>query len=113
MTDLVAMLKDGDGSEEQAVWGWQSVCRIADISYRQLDYWTTLGYLKPFTDANPGSGNERYYNKTELEIAKEGSRLIRAGFKTKEALEVARLLVVLDQPVSTHDGLITVSRDRL
>lgn len=39
------------------------------ISYRQLDHWTTRGYLKP-RDAHPGAGAMREWPTGEVAVAK-------------------------------------------
>ena len=59
------------------------------ISYRQLDYWTRLGHLRPDA-ARPGSGNARYWPETEIEIARRMGRLAAAGLPLGFAAQMAR-----------------------
>ncbi len=36
-----------------------TVCRITDVTYRQLDYWTRTGLITPSVQAATGSGTQR------------------------------------------------------
>lgn len=38
-----------------------AVCKIVGISYRQLDYWTTTGLVRPSVRDADGSGSQRLY----------------------------------------------------
>jgi DNA-binding transcriptional MerR regulator len=42
------------------------VCRIADISYRQLDDWCRTG-LVPLADPMPGYGRRRLFDQSAVE----------------------------------------------
>lgn len=68
------------------------LCAAADISYRQLDHWTRLGYLHPI-EATPGSGYVRAYPSSELATAQLVRRLLDAGMKPREAFTLARDLL--------------------
>lgn len=63
----------------------------ARVTYRQLDYWTTKGYLLT-TDgaASPGIGQPRVWPVTEIEVAARMIRLIAAGLVPRAAALVAR-----------------------
>lgn len=53
-----------------------SVCRVAQVSYRQLDYWCRIGLVTPTKHAD-GSGSRRGYSGDEVvELAVVG-RLCR------------------------------------
>jgi hypothetical protein len=65
------------------------------ITFRQLDYWTTHGYLEA-EEPNPGSGHRRTWSGTELRIAAEIVRLTSAGLTTASAARVARETVSHD-----------------
>lgn len=65
----------------------------AGITYRQLDYWTTRGYLKArHGAANPGSGVPREYTPREALVAEHMARLVRDGVTPDRAAKVARQL---------------------
>lgn len=69
---------------------------LTGITYRQLDYWTTQGYLH--ADANnPGSGNCRNYDGDEVAIAWLMAELVRAGMRPAPAADLAR--EELDAPI--------------
>lgn len=50
----------------------------AGLTYRELDYWTTQGYLHA-AEPNPGSGARREWAPIELDIARTITRLRSAG----------------------------------
>lgn len=58
-------------------------------TYRQLDYWTSQGYLRPDV-ASPGSGYVRQWPAAERRIAATMARLTAAGIPPKVAHDVAR-----------------------
>lgn len=59
------------------------------ITYRQLDYWTRRGYLKP-GNAGAGSGHWRRWSAEERAVAAMMARLIAAGLTVEAAHKVAR-----------------------
>lgn len=65
------------------------------ITYRQLDYWTRRGYLRPERRANsrghgPASGVNRVWPADEVEIVRRMERLTRAGVVPAVAAVYAR-----------------------
>jgi DNA-binding transcriptional MerR regulator len=82
------------------------MCRLAGITYRQLDLWTTAGRLRP-VDANPGIGYQRRYPASELEVATWVARFIAVGFTTAAAHDHARNVV--DGRVELGDGLVLLA----
>jgi hypothetical protein len=70
-----------------------AVIRLAGITYKQLDWWATRGYLKPDRQrpgALPTSGNPRSWPPEELEIATRMGRLTAAGIPPPLAASFAR-----------------------
>jgi hypothetical protein len=68
------------------------VVDAAGITYRQLDYWTTRGWLRPRRHAhNPGAGNLRAYTDHEVRVAVLMGDLVRSGVTPPRAAKVARL----------------------
>lgn len=67
---------------------------LAGITYRQLDYWTTQGYIRPRRNigANPGSGRQRQYTEREARILCTMAALVDDGLDPKSAALVARRL---------------------
>lgn len=64
-----------------------AVCILAGITYRQVDYWTRRGALRPVGDVK-GSGRIRSYEAAEVAAAKLIARLIGAGLTFEKAVEV-------------------------
>jgi DNA-binding transcriptional MerR regulator len=66
---------------EEGVTGYRgpAVCSIAGISYRQLDYWTTTGLVKPSVRAADGSGSQRLYGFEDIVLLKVIKRLLDTG----------------------------------
>jgi DNA-binding transcriptional MerR regulator len=70
--------------------GAEELRRCAGITYRQLDYWTTQGWLRADERRKQRSGYRRTYPEGELEIADGMRRLIGAGLTATAAARVAR-----------------------
>lgn len=71
------------------------LCLCADlgITYRQLDYWSRLGYLRPVRlerGRGEGSGSPRVWPPAELHVARLMGRLTAAGIQPSLAAVVAR-----------------------
>jgi hypothetical protein len=63
---------------------------VADLTYRQVDYWTRAGYLHPIGDPCPGSGNDpREYSDDQVALACQMSRLTKAGIPMPQARTIA------------------------
>lgn len=57
------------------------VCKMAGVTYRQLDYWRTKGYIRPSTVSvavgrNPGAGTHLRWTAEDVKRV----RRIRAAF---------------------------------
>lgn len=61
----------------------------AGLSYRQLDHWTRVGYLRP-SHPGRGSGSVRAFPRSELAVARVMLRLTAAGVTPDAAHRVAR-----------------------
>jgi DNA-binding transcriptional MerR regulator len=59
------------------------------VTYRQLDYWTRIGYLFP-ANPTPGSGHRRQWSEPELAIARRIGELRLEGYELPAAARVAR-----------------------
>jgi len=71
----------------------QEVCAAAGVTYRQLDHWARLGWLQPEPRIETGSGNNREWSDTEVQVVKAIARLLEAGFTPRAAMETARAFV--------------------
>jgi DNA-binding transcriptional MerR regulator len=60
----------------------------ADITYRQLDYWTRVGYLTP-VHQHLGPGFPREYPDDQIELATLLGQLVKAGLAPKAAHQAA------------------------
>ena len=69
----------------------QEVCNYAGITYRQLDHWTTRGYIAPADaqDRNPGTGKVREWTRHGAETARRIRTLVELGFTLPIAVDVA------------------------
>ena len=65
------------------------VCRLAEISYRQLDYWVRKGYLRPDRPA-AGSGTQRGFSPAEVAVARRIVQLVSFGLPPGDAADAAR-----------------------
>jgi len=77
--------------------GYVTAVRVAEtvpgMSYRQLHYWTSLGYLESVQGTlGPGSGIQILYPETEVAVAYLMARLVADGVMPRVAARVAREL---------------------
>ena len=69
------------------------VCKIAGISYRQLDYWARTGLVTPSIRDAGGSGTQRLYSFRDLLLLKVIKRFLDAGIslqRVRKAIEYLR-----------------------
>lgn len=55
------------------------VCRLAHISYRQVDYWIRTGLLTPSIRGAAGSGSQRHFSQADLDRVRVVKALLDAG----------------------------------
>lgn len=76
------------------------VCAIAEITYRQLDYWDRIGFLRPSVREARGSGTQRIYSGRDVELAYSVRVLLDAGVSLpaiRAAIERRTLPEFVDQ----------------
>ncbi len=61
------------------------VMKRAGCTYRQLDYWSRMGYLD---GAQPGSGNARDWTGAQADEAATLARLVASGFTVAAAVDI-------------------------
>ena len=81
---------DAVGGEEG--WSGPEVCKIVDITYRQLDYWDRTDLLKPSLTPAHGSGTQRSYSYRDLLQLKVIKGLLDAGVRLQTARKVIESL---------------------
>lgn len=55
------------------------VCRLAGVTYRQLDYWDRQGIASPTVRPAGGSGTQRVYSALDIRRLRLVARLARCG----------------------------------
>lgn len=80
------------------------LCRIAGVSYRQLDYWDRTGLLRPSLATAAGSGSQRLYSRDDLVFALTIRRLLVLGVSLQSIRELAEPSVVGD-PVGLREAV--------
>ena len=84
-------------------------CKIVDITYRQLDYWTRTGLVAPTLQPATGSGSQRLYSFNDLLQLKIIKNLLDAGAslqKVREAIKHAQ------QTLSDDWSKVTIVADQ-
>lgn len=66
------------------------LCAFAGITYRQADFWTRQGLLRPYGRAAATQGYPRDYPDGEARVARRMARLIEAGLRLRPAHDIAR-----------------------
>ena len=82
-------------AEESDAVGYRGVtaCKVADITYRQLDYWARTGLVVPSVRDASGSGTQRLYSFRDIVVLKVVKRLLNAGVSLqniRKAIETLR-----------------------
>ena len=67
----------------------QRMLQRSGVSYRQLDHWTTKGWLQ-LTTASRGTGTSRDWAEREDYVAMTMNALVRIGLKAEQAAVFAR-----------------------
>lgn len=55
---------------ERATLRSQELCERAQVTYKQVDYWTRNQLLEPIGHPTPGYGTRREYAETEVAVAR-------------------------------------------
>ncbi len=76
------------------------VCKLVDITYRQLDYWARTGLLTPSIATAHGSGSQRLYSFGDIVQLKVVKRLLDAGMSLKKIRHAIEILRESDTPLA-------------
>jgi len=60
------------------------------LSYRQLDWWTTRGYIHAIGTNRPGHGIYRCWDTDEAAVIERAARLTGFGVTASRAIQAAR-----------------------
>jgi len=74
------------------------VCRIVGISYRQLDYWTRTGLVRPSIRDARGSGTQRLYSFRDLALLRIIKKLLDTGVSLQQVRKAIGTLRALKEP---------------
>ena len=74
------------------------VCRIVGISYRQLDYWTRTGLIRPSVRDARGSGTQRLYSFQDLALLRIIKKLLDTGVSLQQVRKAIGTLRSLKEP---------------
>ena len=61
-----------------------TACKIAGITYRQLDYWARTGLVEPSIRPATGSGTHRLYGFRDILVLKVVKRLLDSGVSLQQ-----------------------------
>jgi DNA-binding transcriptional MerR regulator len=79
------------------------VCKLVEITYRQLDYWARTGLITPSIQSAQGSGSQRRYSFTDIVQLKVVKRLLDAGMslnKIRQAMDILAEQLQTDSPLA-------------
>ena len=74
------------------------VCKIVGISYRQLDYWTRTGLVRPSVRDARGSGTQRLYSFQDLALLRIIKKLLDTGVSLQQVRKAIGTLRPLKEP---------------
>jgi DNA-binding transcriptional MerR regulator len=84
------------------------VCRLAGISYRQLDYWARTGLVKPSVRDAGGSGTQRLYSFQDLVLLRTIKSLLDTGVSLQS---IRRSIDYLRRTMGTEPTSVTLMSD--
>ncbi|MEW6059959.1 MAG: MerR family transcriptional regulator [Actinomycetota bacterium] len=76
------------------------VCRVAGISYRQLDYWARTGLVRPSVRDAQGSGTQRLYSFQDLAQLRVIKKLLDTGVGLQQVRKAIGTLRDLREPAT-------------
>ena len=82
------------------------VCKLVDITYRQLDYWARTGLITPSIQSAQGSGSQRRYSFSDIVQLKVVKRLLDAGMSLKK---IRQAIDILAEQMQTESPLADVT----
>ena len=77
------------------------VCTIVGITYRQLDYWTRTGLVKPSVAEANGSGTQRRYGFRDIVECKVIKQMLDAGIELRSARKAIESLRAYDKDLAS------------
>ncbi len=98
---------DTDHTDPQVGYRGPSVCQIAGITYRQLDYWTRTDLVAASVTAAAGSGSQRLYSFRDILLIKIIKSLLDAGISLQNVRKA--LTHLADRGVADLSGLTLMS----
>jgi len=83
-----------DELQEDVAIGYRGLtaCRVAGISYRQLDYWARTKLVEPSIQTASGSGTHRLYSFRDILVLKVVKRLLDTGVSLQQIRTAAEHL---------------------
>jgi DNA-binding transcriptional MerR regulator len=70
--------------DDEAGYRGPTACKVAGITYRQLDYWARTGLVAPGVRAATGSGTQRLYSFRDILVLKVVKRLLDSGVSLQQ-----------------------------
>ncbi|MFV2142950.1 MULTISPECIES: MerR family transcriptional regulator [Isoptericola] len=85
-TGAQGLLFGEDLTEQDGGTGYRgtTACRVAGITYRQLDYWARTGLVEPSIRSASGSGTHRLYSFRDVLVLKVVKRLLDTGVSLQQ-----------------------------
>ncbi|MDA8271489.1 MAG: MerR family transcriptional regulator [Actinomycetota bacterium] len=85
----------------------QQACKLAGITYRQLDYWARTGLVRPSVADAHGSGTQRSYSYRDILELKVIKHLLSGGISLQAARKAVEYLRAnLKEDLSNADVLV-------
>ena len=85
----------------------QQACKLAGITYRQLDYWARTGLVRPSIADAHGSGTQRSYSYRDILELKVIKHLLSGGISLQAARKAVEYLRAnLKEDLSNADVLV-------
>lgn len=88
----------------------KELCLATEATYRQVNYWTVKGYLKPIDlgavkgvgTQRKGSGSDVMFEPSVVPMVKMVMKMVAVGFEVEVAFDLA--MTLRDSGALNHDG---------
>lgn len=88
-------------------WSAREAADIAEITYRQLDYWARTDLIRPSLSDAKGSGSRRRYSASDIAMLCFIRQMLNSGIR----LDTVRLAIEMMGDDGLRDGTVVVVRD--
>ena len=94
------------GSTDGIGYTSQQVIQLAGITYRQLDHWDKIDFIRPSAKQSKGSGSRRLYSYQDLLRFRVAKRLLNSGASFQAVSKIFNFIEQLGDSIHAADLIV-------